>query len=413
MKSFQRFFNESFENPKVISEGGAYGHMSHIVDDPYLTFGDLKKFINDIFTGHIQVEEKTDGQNLQITYKNGRLGAARNKTTIKNPMTTDEVASKFAGRGPIKDAFVNTMSDLENAINTLSNKQKDKIFKDGQTFINIEIIYPPTKNVIDYGSRAILQFHGAVSYDTETGKKLAEDKEAASLLRKMIQQRDALKQKTFEIIGPVKLKIGHRDFSKQIKQYTKELSRAQGNMSDSENIGDYISLKWSEYINKKFPNMPDDYKAILVRRWGFNEKAVNISQIKSANEEYADEISDVDKKSETIQKEFMTPLELVFLRLGADYLANLNGFLSSNPNKAVKGMSKEIDSLVKEIKADKNAKPETLQKLEYHLGRLQNIGMDKLVPTEGVVFKYKGKVFKLTGLFASINQILGTIKFSR
>ena len=102
-------------------------------------------------------------------------------------MPLDVVANKFAGRGPIKDAFVNSMTDLENAISTLSEKQKDKIFKDGATFINMEIIYPPTKNVVDYGSRAILQFHGAMTYDTTTGKKIADDKESARLLRKMLE----------------------------------------------------------------------------------------------------------------------------------------------------------------------------------------------------------------------------------
>ena len=30
------------------------------------------------------VQEKTDGQALAITFKNGKVGAARNKTTIKN-----------------------------------------------------------------------------------------------------------------------------------------------------------------------------------------------------------------------------------------------------------------------------------------------------------------------------------------
>ena len=40
--------------------------------------------------------------------------------------------------------------------------------------------------------------------------------------------------------------------------------------------------------------------------------------------------------------------------------------------------------------------------------RLQAIGgADKIVPNEGIVFTYQGKTFKLTGAFASLNQILG------
>ena len=37
--------------------------------------------------------------------------------------------------------------------------------------------------------------------------------------------------------------------------------------------------------------------------------------------------------------------------------------------------------------------------------------MKAIVPTEGIVFKYKGKVYKFTGAFAPINQILGSLKF--
>jgi hypothetical protein len=40
--------------------------------------------------------------------------------------------------------------------------------------------------------------------------------------------------------------------------------------------------------------------------------------------------------------------------------------------------------------------------------RLNSIGgKDKIVPNEGIVFLYKGNTFKLTGTFASVNQILG------
>ena len=38
-------------------------------------------------------------------------------------------------------------------------------------------------------------------------------------------------------------------------------------------------------------------------------------------------------------------------------------------------------------------------------------GLDSIVPSEGIVFKYKGKVYKFTGAFAPVNQILGLLTF--
>ena len=45
--------------------------------------------------------------------------------------------------------------------------------------------------------------------------------------------------------------------------------------------------------------------------------------------------------------------------------------------------------------------------------------MDKIVPTEGLTFTYRKEnskshsVYKLTGAFADINQIIGFFKYSR
>ena len=44
--------------------------------------------------------------------------------------------------------------------------------------------------------------------------------------------------------------------------------------------------------------------------------------------------------------------------------------------------------------------------------KIQSIGgFDKIVPSEGLVFIYKGKTYKLTGIFAPINQLTGLMTF--
>ena len=105
---------------QLLTEGGAAGHMNHPFDDRDITFGDMKQMIRLSLEGKLNIEsgvqEKTDGQNLLVTYKNGKVGAARNKTTIKDPMDIDAVKMKFAGRGEIEKAFTFAMEDLEKAL---------------------------------------------------------------------------------------------------------------------------------------------------------------------------------------------------------------------------------------------------------------------------------------------------------
>ena len=108
--------------------------MNHPFDDNNLTFSDLKNIViiglNGSLNREDKVSEKLDGQNLMISWVDGKLRAARNKGHLKNggknAPTTSGIANIFSGRGEIKKAFVGAMRDLEKAIGGLSKAQKEK-----------------------------------------------------------------------------------------------------------------------------------------------------------------------------------------------------------------------------------------------------------------------------------------------
>ena len=55
---------------------------------------------------------------------------------------------------------------------------------------------------------------------------------------------------------------------------------------------------------------------------------------------------------------------------------------------------------------------EKIETLKNQVDKLNKIGgLSSIVPSEGIVFKYKGKTYKFTGAFAPINQILGLLNF--
>ena len=98
--------------------------------------------------------------------------------------------------------------------------------------------------------------------------------------------------------------------------------------------------------------------------------------------------------------------EKIFLELGVEILFNISDYLSVVPNKAINDMRKRIAKKIKFIQASKDLS--SLEKLKFELKRIEDLGgFEKLVPSEGIVFIYKGKTYKLTGLFAPINQLLG------
>ena len=109
-------------------------------------------------------------------------------------------------------------------------------------------------------------------------------------------------------------------------------------------------------------------------------------------------------------KENMKPFEELFFGVGAEILKNVKGFMAANPNKAVQGIRKKLNAAISNVKAAGDKKK--LNTLKLQLDKLKKIGgVDSIVPSEGIVFKYKGKTYKFTGAFAPINQIAGLISF--
>ena len=106
----------------------------------------------------------------------------------------------------------------------------------------------------------------------------------------------------------------------------------------------------------------------------------------------------------------MKPFEVLFFDVGAEIMKNVSGWLAASPDAAVQGIKKRLDAAIKDVKSKKDLKK--LNRLKIQLDRLNAIGgLDAIVPSEGIVFKYKGKTYKFTGAFAPINQITGLMTF--
>lgn len=85
----------------VLCEGGNDGHLSHLFERGDLSFGEIRDMFSKLFTGRLNVTEKLDGMNLNVTVIDGEVRASRNKATLKNPMPLVDVEAKFDGRGEI------------------------------------------------------------------------------------------------------------------------------------------------------------------------------------------------------------------------------------------------------------------------------------------------------------------------
>ena len=395
-----------------------------------LSIENIKNIIDTTLSGKVEfAQEKLDGQNLMVTYKDGQVRAARNKGQIKNyganSLTLKQVEEMFAGRGPIQTAFTEAMRDLETAISRLSTSQKKYFFDNGKKFLNLEVLFPATANVVPYGATQ-LRLHNIRTYD-EAGNTVGEDAAPAKQLEGALRQIEAQNQKTYEIrvSDPATIKKS-KDYEKQREELLQQLKVIQSKykLQESDTIGTYIKKWWSNYITQKAKSyaykIPQNVVNMLVDRWGFSNKEVSIKNIRAQidNGEFSNWVADFDKSEvNKVKKTAINPIEMLFLKLGVFVLKNVENLVSLNPDEGIRAIKKDLKGAIEKIKqAARTPEGEddkaSLEFLKRELGRLRDIGgFEAIVPTEGVVFKHQGKLYKLTGSFAPINQIIGYMRF--
>ena len=101
----------------------------------------------------------------------------------------------------------------------------------------------------------------------------------------------------------------------------------------------------------------------------------------------------------------MRPLDTFFSQFGNSIISLCDGIVNAGIESEVTDeLRKDLEEIVTEIKT--NGSDELKHKLSVQLDRLAQLG-NKLNAAEGIVFKYKDRLMKITGSFACVNQILG------
>jgi len=416
---------ESVEYP--INEGGAFGHLSHPFEDLDLSMNDIydmiKISVNAAFSSENFVQEKTDGQQISITWKDGTLKAARNKMHLRNggenAMDASALALMFQGRGNIEKAFNLAFADLQSSISALSDSDKLKYFNNGEKFASVEIITPMTQNTVPYGQNMLI-FHGVIQYDKD-GNPIGDDKQAGKELGKLISDANAEVQNNFYVRGPQDISLLPLPNAKKRESYY--LGRLnsiikENNLSLSSTIETYANSQAIRLLktisSDNNISIPDEYVEPLAKRLTKIDTSFTLNAIKKSLDSNAYQwYKEYENKEQTaFRKKVFRPLEEIFLELGAEIMKNITVFLTANPTQAAEEMKSEITKAINTIKT--TGGEEDVKKMQYELERISAVGgLDSIVPAEGITFMYKGKLYKYTGIFAALNQLRGILIYGR
>lgn len=399
--------------------GGAVGHLAHLYDNRDLTFGEMKELLSSAATGKLKkVSEKLDGMNLVISWDvaGDDLRAARNAGDIKSGgMNAEAIAAKFYGRGNVEEAFTTAFKVLKDAISSLPQKTKIRVFGDSANkWYSAEIIYVNNPNVINYDSNHVV-FHGWPVFEvSESGEvSRTSDDSGVEVLQKNIEKMQrAVTVRNWSVGGPALLQLKSLTDGTALNNALSKISSAMSGagVSDDNTLGDYLRTLLAEDVVAQFDFDHGAVDAIVMRCLG-EEGAPSLNDIKKiVPKDRVAEVSNFVKSSGALVKKYIAPIEDAVNDFAIEVLKGLHSTLINDSDAEVARLRAEVTKAINAISSSgQDAAMEILNRQLQRLGNIENIA----AAMEGVVFIYKGNAYKLTGSFAQVNQILGLFKYGR
>ena len=412
-----------------LKEGGIYGesgHMYHLYDNTALTFDKIKEILVAAAEGHLEGTEKTDGQNLFISYsvKDGAAKAVRNRSEIRRGgLSAAELAAKFADRGTVEGAFNDGFAAFEAAIINAPVNLLISIFgADGDRFFNSEIMDPRNPNVIHYNNPTILIHRdGHVQINKETGEISAlEDPSVINTLNDLLQgySRDTNERNfSVQINALRKMKALDDDEALHAAFHGLESVMKEVGISDGDTILDYLIERVKNIVDVEVPELTDDKKILLVKRI-LGVKGVSLTNIKKGlsgelKKKISSFIPNVVAISQ-IKLKAIRPVEEVIHDFSVEMLKTLESAFILDQRREVERLRDQLARAIDVIESAPVSErfPHAIDILKKHLSKIK--GLENIsTASEGFVFSYDGYTYKFTGNFAPMNQILSMFNYGR
>ena len=398
---------------KILTEGGLYGHMSHLHENPDLTFSKLKFILTSAANGQIKATEKTDGQNLNVSYsvKDGRAKAARNKkNVIDGGLDSDQLYAMFENHvnQNLKDVFSDALKAFEKIIDPLPLRKKIRMFgEDTEIYYNCEVLDDRTPNVYKYDTRnLIIHLVGHAKYDRETGRATGEEIDPSELIQYVESAQDKMADEKYGVKVNALKNLQSLADMKHLDNALNSIDRLKENyqLSDESTLKDLILKRLSEQLTKL--NLQPEVIDIVANR--MIAGLVNTKDIKDENQKAI--AKQALANTDIYLDSALEPIELIISDFAVEMLRGYESSFVLDNKKEVQRLRIETSKAIQAIQNANNDIANTiLAKQIKKLKSIENIS----TAAEGVVFSIDGHTFKFTGTFAPMNRLLGLLKYGK
>jgi cytidyltransferase-like protein len=398
--------------------GGVAGHLSHLYDNRNLTFNEMADILQKAARGELVGTEKTDGYNIFLGYVDGKPRAARNKGDMsRGGMTFEELINReFRGGESARKAYVTAFNAYVKALESLSDSEKNNIFgPNGEIFYNAEIQGPVAPNVVNYDENVVnIHRMGHKKYNKEDNslEVVANEKESNFLDSVIDKFEDATADQDFSVRRTAFLTL-NKITDETFVQDTLDRIESTGYTGDM-TIEEYLGDKLIPYTQKNLPELNEQQVELLVKRMLGDKSAPTTTQItKGMDKSVKQKISAFNKNSKFLIAKLVEPIEMAIHDFAVELLRGLKSAYILDNEKEVERLKGETEQAIRAIQSyegpEKRGAQDILVRQLLKLKHHNNI--DTVV--EGFVFQYDGQMYKFTGNFAPMNQLLGLFKYGR
>ena len=434
--------------------GGRAGHMSHLYDDPTLTFGKLKEVFKLAASGKLAGTEKTDGQNISISYsvRRGEAVAIRNDDhAYMRGFNSDDLMSYMAAENPafkslrtgrsrkkretpqhVRASYAQAMATFEAFAQSLPPELQLGFFgEDADIFYNAEVMSASSRNAINYDVESLLIHRvGHAAYDASKQDTVSmpreEAEEKAIKLEAYLEsfynnmEREGMALQVGAVIQLQNLSTG-AIYDEAMLRLNKLM--AAGGTTDDKNIGQFIIERLEKIVNQRMPNLNFEARKLLYRRMyaeyydikggpdkrsrGIHNKGI-FDAVPERTPEVEAQIKELIANSKQIIKDILEPLEDLIHDFSVEMLKSLDSAFILDNRKEVEELQKKISHIIQTV--ENSHSQEAKDFLAQQLKKLKSV--EKIVTAaEGFVFDFDGHTYKFTGNFAPMNQLLGLQNF--
>ena len=412
--------NEQAEPGTGAGAPGEEAHIYNLYEEFSMPLSDIIEIGRLGLQGKLEnVQEKMDGQFLAFTVVDGQLRfftkmdlqgqTAKDKKleAIKTGgkgggMTLSQIMTAYTGgRSNIAEGFAIAYEALE----PVSLQYQDLLFRNGEVVIASQIMVSKNPNTILYDNdslRTVL----AISLTDEPVNQ-----EALSSFKSEMKQAST-EAFTMDEVPTARLMKGLEEDDAQIEQLEKDLESIVSDVGlsiDNNTVGDYIKIRLERFLSEKYDFIPDELISDVADRFMTGKGKIALRLKKMVSPEDYQRFRSLDKVKPRIVQEAIIPLENIIQRLGIMIIDKLDLALTASNQEEllgfVKGVRNAFESGFNLGLGEEDTK--TLEGIRVALARLEANEELFTRATEGIVFTYNNKTYKLTGLFTPINKMRG------